>query len=47
MEEIDDQLEVSDEDDTAFLVTSNSSTGGNELAPANSVDYSKQLEEHE
>ena len=29
MEEIEDQLD-SDEDDTAFLVTTNSGTGGNE-----------------
>ena len=45
MEEIDDQLE-SDEDDTAFLVTTNSGTGGNDVnaaaAVGNLLDYGKQ-----
>ena len=44
MEEIDDQLE-SDEDDTAFLVTTNSGTGGNDAnaaANVNLLDYGKQ-----
>ena len=42
MEEIDDQLE-SDEDDTAFLVTTNSGTGGNDVnANVNLLDYGKQ-----
>ena len=45
MEEIDDQLD-SDEDDTAFLVTTNSGTGGNDVNAAanvgNLLDYGKQ-----
>ena len=50
MEEIDDQLE-SDEDDTAFLVTTNSGTGGNDVnagtAVGNLLDYGKQETELE
>lgn len=32
MEEIDDQLDDSDDEDTAFMITSNSGTRGNEPA---------------
>ena len=45
MEEIEDQLE-SDEDDTAFLVTTNSGTGGHDINAVSSAmpmtDYTKQ-----
>ena len=46
MEEIEDQLD-SDEDDTAFLVTSNSGTGGNDILIGPPIDAQKQTNELE
>lgn len=45
MEEIEDQLEDSDDDDTAFMISSNSGTGGNEVLGATAstaTDFEKQ-----
>lgn len=41
MDEIEDQLEDSDDDDTAFMITSNSGTGGNEAAATSEYDKQK------
>ena len=45
MEEIDDQLE-SDEDDTAFLVTTNSGTGGNDVNAVANLGKDVELEQY-